>query len=98
MIECAFFGLLARAAELKTSKSGKPYLRFSARVGDGDGAQWISVLSFDETAIEIADKFVAGSKVYVEGRLSLSEWTNSDGVVKTGLSVMSFHTRLAQIG
>lgn len=40
----------------------------------------------------------AGARVYVEGRLSLNEWTNADGVVKAGLSVLSWHCRLAQIG
>ena len=98
MIETAMFGVLGQDAELKTSKNGKSFLRFSLRVGDGDGAQWLSVLSFDAEAIELADRFVKGARCYVEGRLSLSEWTNADGVVRTGLSVMSFHTRLSQIG
>lgn len=97
-IECCFLGSLSRDAEPKTSQAGKPYLRLSVRVGGGDDAQWVSVLSFDPKAIEIADRFTAGAKVYVEGRLSINEWTNAAGVVKTGLSVMSFHTRLAQIG
>lgn len=98
MIECAFFGALGRDAEQKTSQNGKPYLRLSVRVGDGDVSQWVSVLAFDPSAIEVADKLVKGAKVYVEGRLSLTEWTNADGVVKAGLSVMCFHTRLSAIG
>lgn len=97
-IECAFFGILGRDAERKTSQSGKPYLRMNARVGDDEAAQWVSVLAFDAHAIEVVDKLVKGARVYCEGRLSLNEWTNADGVVKTGLSVMSWHCRLAQIG
>lgn len=97
-IECAFLGVLGRDAEQKISKSGNSYLRLSVRVGDGDAATWVSVLSFDSAAVEISDRFVKNAKVYVEGKLSLNEWTNTDGVVKTSLSVMSFHTRLAQIG
>jgi len=46
-IEAAFFGVLARDAEGKTSKTGKSYVRFTARVGDGDSVQWVSVLAFD---------------------------------------------------
>ena len=84
-IEAAFFGALGRDAEL-------------ARVGDGDDVQWLSVLAFDPQAVEIADKFIAGARVYVEGRLSTSEWTGADGKPRFGLSVMSFHCRLAQIG
>lgn len=97
-IEAAFFGVLGRDAELKTSQAGKAYLRLNVRVGDGDSVQWVSVLAFDERALEVADKLVAGAKVYCEGKLSLNEWTNAEGVTKTSLSVMSWHTRLAAIG
>ena len=97
-IECAMFGTLGGDAEQKVSKTGKPYLRFSMRVGDGDGAQWLSVLAFDPEAVELADRFLKGARAYVEGKLSTSEWTGQDGEKRLGLSVMSFHTRLAQIG
>ena len=97
-LEVATFGVLGQDAEQKVSKTGKPYLRFSMRVGDGDGAQWISVLAFDPDAIELADRFLKGARAYVEGKLSTSEWTGQDGEKRLGLSVMSFHTRLAQIG
>ncbi|WP_024519381.1 single-stranded DNA-binding protein [Bradyrhizobium sp. Tv2a-2] len=98
MIECAFFGALGRDAESKTSASGKPYLKLNVRVGDGDTCQWISVLAFDPDAIGVADKMVKGARVYIEGKLSLNEWTGTDGSKRNGLSVMSFHARLSQIG
>jgi single-stranded DNA-binding protein len=97
-IECAFFGALGRDAEAKTSKAGKSYLRLNVRVGDGEAAQWISVTAFDPRAIEQADKFIKGARVYVEGRLSADEWTNAEGVKRFGLSVMSWHCRLSEIG
>jgi len=97
-IECAFFAAVGSDAERKVSKAGKPYLRFSARCGDSDNAEWVSILSFDPQAIELADKLVKGARVYIEGRLSTSEWTGQDGTKRLGLSVMSWHTRLAQIG
>ena len=98
-IEAAFFGALGRDCESKTSKAGKPYLRLNVRVGDDrDDAQWISVLAFDPRAIEQADKFLKGARVYVEGRLSCDEWTNAEGVKRFGLSVMSWHCRLSEIG
>src|SRR5262249_19635512 len=85
-------------AEQKISKAGKPYLRFRVRVGDGEGAQWLAVMSFDADAVAVAHKMVKGARVYVEGRLSLDEWTANDGTARHGLSVMSWHTRLAPIG
>jgi single-stranded DNA-binding protein len=97
-IEAAFFGALGRDAEAKTSKAGKAYLRLNVRVGDGDGAQWVSVMAFDQNAIDAADKMVKGARVYVEGSLSVTEWSAQDGVKRHGLSVMSWHCRLSQIG
>jgi single-stranded DNA-binding protein len=97
-IEAAFFGSLGGDAEKKTSKTGKPYLRLNVRVGDGEGATWVSVLAFDTRAIEQADKFLKGARCYIEGRLSADEWTNAEGVKRFGLSVMSWHCRLAEIG
>ena len=97
-IEAAFFGALGRDAESKVSGSGKPYLRLNVRVRDGDDAQWISVMAFDPRAIEAAEGLTKGARVYVEGRLSLSEWAGQDGVKRHGLSAMSWHCRLAQIG
>jgi single-stranded DNA-binding protein len=97
-IECAFFGSLGRDAEAKTSKAGKAYVRLNVRVGDGDAGQWITATVFDTEAIEVADKLVKGARVYLEGRLALDEWTAQDGSKRHGLSVMSWHCRLSQIG
>jgi Single-strand binding protein family len=97
-IEAAFFGALGRDAESKVSKSGKPYLRLNVRVGDGDSAQWVSVMCFDEKAIEAAGQMIKGARIYCEGRIEISEWSARDGSPKHGLSCLSWHTRLAQIG
>jgi len=97
-IECAFFGALGRDAESKTSKAGRAYLRLNVRVGDGDATQWVSVTSFDPDAVKVVDNLRKGARVYIEGRISLDEWTGQDGAKRRGLSCMSFHTRLAAIG
>jgi single-stranded DNA-binding protein len=98
-IEAAFFGTLTRDAEAKQSAAGKPYLRIiGLRIGDGDKAQWASVTAFDKDAIATAGKFAKGAAVYVEGRLTLDKWKATDGSDRSGLSVMSWHCRLAQIG
>jgi single-stranded DNA-binding protein len=97
-IEAALFGTLGRDAERKTSKNGKPYLRLNVACGEGDATQWVSAIVFDDRAIAVADGFVKGAPVYLEGKLSLNEWTASDGTTRTGLSVLSWHCRLSQIG
>jgi single-strand DNA-binding protein len=97
-IEAAFFGTLGKDAESKTSTAGKPYLRLNIRVGDGEGAIWVSVSAFDATAIRCADNFKKGARVYIEGALRPTEWTGQDGAQRHGLSVMAWHCRLAAIG
>jgi single-stranded DNA-binding protein len=98
MIEVAFLGSLLRDAESRTSKNGRPYLRFTCRVGDGDAVQWISVTAFDPTAIEQADRFTKGTAVYCEGSIKLDEWQAAAGATRHGLSCLSWHCRLAAIG
>ena len=97
-IECAFFGALGQDADTKLSKSGKTYLRLSVRTGNDDVQQWISVLAFDPSAVELADRFIKGARCYVEGTLRTSEWTAADGAKRFSLSVLAWHCRLAEIG
>jgi single-strand DNA-binding protein len=97
-IEVALFGTLGRDAEPKTSKNGRPYLRLNVACSEGETTTWVGATVFDERAIAVADQLVKGARVYLEGRLSLNEWTAQDGTTRTGLSVMSWHCRLSQIG
>jgi single-stranded DNA-binding protein len=97
-IEVALFGTLGRDCEPKTAKSGKPYLRMNVACSEGETTTWVSAMVFDERAIAVTDKLVKGARVYLEGKLSLNEWTASDGSTRTGLSVLSWHCRLSQIG
>jgi single-strand DNA-binding protein len=97
-IEVALFGTLGRDAEPKTSKTGKSYLRLNVASSEGETTTWVSAMVFDERAIAAVDKLVKGARVYLEGRLSLREWTTNDGTTRTGLSILSWHCRLAQIG
>lgn len=94
-IEAAFLGSVVREPEHKTSKSGKPYLRFTARVGDGEQGQFVSVMYFGGDAAQL--QIAPGTRVYVEGALRLDKW-EKDGQPRSGLSVMSFHTSIAAIG
>ena len=97
-IEVALFGILGRDAESKVSKNGKEYLRISIRCGDGNAAQWVAAMVFGDDVVELAPKLVKGARVYLEGSIKLDEWTGQDGAKRHGLSVMSWHCRLAAIG
>ena len=97
-IEAAMFGMLGKDAETKTSAAGKPYLRLNIRTGGDNAAQWINAMCFDADAIAQAERLCKGVRVYIEGTIKLDEWTGKDGAKRHGLSLMSWHCRLSQIG
>jgi single-strand DNA-binding protein len=96
-IDAAFYGTVVRDAEAKISKNGKAYARFTVRDGDGDAAQFVSVMYFGADTGEIAAKIAKGTRIYVEGTLRLDRW-EKDGEPRVGLSVMSWHARVPAIG
>lgn len=97
-IEAALFGTLGRDAELKTSAKGKAYLRANIAVSEGDATTWVNAMIFDQAAIDAVVKLVKGARLYVEGRLQLASWTDREGKPRHGLSIMSWHCRLSEIG
>ena len=97
-IEAAIFGTLGKDAETKTSAAGKAYLRLNIRTGDGNAAQWINAMCFDADAIAQAERLCKGARLYIEGTIKLDEWTGQDGAKRHGLSLLSWHCRLSQIG
>ena len=99
-IECALTGFLPRDPdELRSSKTGLPWLSFSVGVGEGDGKQWVGVVVFGELAEAIAPRLYKGGKVYIEGRLSLDKWRGKDGQQQHRLKVAAFRVEmLNQIG
>ncbi len=97
-IEAALFGTLGRDAEIKQSKNGRAYLRANIAISEGEATTWVNAMIFDQAAIDNAGKLVKGARIYLEGRLQLSEWTDRDGNQRHGLSVMSWHCRLSAIG
>jgi single-strand DNA-binding protein len=88
-IQCAFTGKLGQDAELKTSKSGKPWLSFHVAVDEAseEATTWIRVAAFGQLATELHPGLKKGTEVYIEGRLRLDSWTGKDGRERSGLSV-----------
>jgi single-strand DNA-binding protein len=67
-------------------------------VSEGETTTWVNATIFDQAAIDNAAKLVKGARVYLEGRISINEWTDRDGKQRHGLSVLSWHCRLSHIG
>ena len=84
-------GYLGRTPELRSTPAGTPVCDFSVatteKKGDSDVTTWFKVTTWQKLA-EVAEKYLAkGSQVYVEGRVSLREYTDRDGNKRTSLEV-----------
>ncbi|HMV98641.1 MAG TPA: single-stranded DNA-binding protein [Acidobacteriota bacterium] len=92
-------GYLGRDPELRYTAQNVPVCTFSiatserkrdAKSGSDPAAEsttWFRVTLWREKA-ELASKYLAkGRQVYVEGRLSVREWQDRDGVTRTSLEV-----------
>jgi single-stranded DNA-binding protein len=88
-IECAFIGCLGTDAEMRTSKAGKPYARFSVMVGEGDDAQWARVTYVGGKLADTAPHLLKGARAYVEGTLKLSTWQDRQGHQRHGLEILA---------
>ena len=89
-------GRLGRDMEIKTTKAGKLYAKLSVatnknrKVGDTyeEETTWHNVITFQERLVKILDgKLNKGDIVFVEGTLSIGEYTDNDGVQRRSVSV-----------
>jgi single-strand DNA-binding protein len=100
-IQCALTGKLARDAELKTSKAGKPWLSFHVAVDEAseEATTWVRVAVFGQLATRLHPELKKSTEVYCEGRLRLDSWTGKDGRERSGLSVAASRVEvLGRIG
>lgn len=90
------FGNLGRDVELRYTPQGDAVCNFSVAVSEKkkdkkgdyqDVTNWFRVTLWRKQA-ENASKYLSkGSSVYIEGRLSVDEWTDRDGKTKYTLEV-----------
>ena len=104
-IEAALFGSLGKDVELRTSKSGKPWVSISIMVSTGDeDADGREKMQWVQTAVvgEVAEKRAGaamGTRLYVEGTLTLSQWNTADGELRHGLNCAAWRfEKVSNIG
>ncbi len=100
-IETAFIGTLAADPEQRTSKAGRPWVSFRVAVStDKEGSTtWLRCATFSETAMQATAQLTKGSRVYVEGSLKQTEYTDREGQTRTGLDVTAWKVEpVGQIG
>lgn len=84
-------GRAGNKPELKTSKNGKEYCRFSLAVdlgyGDNKSTTWYSVTIFGGAAKACSSYLDKGSLVIVSGELKSTEYKGKDGSNKMSLEI-----------
>src|SRR5271170_5425648 len=84
-------GALSRAPELKTSKSGKPYVTATIKVAADNAAEFWSVLAFSESAQAELMRLGEGDKVSVQGSLKVEPFAARDGQTRINRTVFADH-------
>ena len=80
MNKVILIGRLTKDVDARVSQSGKPVARYTLAVDRrGEGADFISCITFDKGA-EFAERYLRkGVKICVEGKISTGSYTNRDG-------------------
>jgi single-stranded DNA-binding protein len=84
-------GALFRAPELKTAKTGKPYVAASLRVTADNATDYWSVLAFSESAQAELMRLGEGDKVSLQGSLKLEVYTSKNGEHKVSRTLFADH-------
>jgi single-strand DNA-binding protein len=95
MNRITLIGLSGADAELKQSQNGKPYCMFSIATSEKQqdntyATTWHRIKMFGKTAETHAPQIKKGSKVFVEGKMQYSEYTDKNGNKKSSADVMAF--------
>lgn len=73
-IEAACIGVLRNDAEIRTAKTGRPWLAIPLVVGEGDGQQYVAAGYYASGIDELAPQLKKGGSCYVEGKIKIKIW------------------------
>lgn len=84
--QCYITGNLGRDPEMKLTKSGKPYCKFtiasSFKSGGKEYTEWVPVQVWGELAKSCGDYLQKGKRVSIRGRFSTSSYQDGEGKKK----------------
>jgi single-strand DNA-binding protein len=98
MLKALLVGNLGGDPELRYAQDGQPMLRFNVasndRKKDADGewreaTAWVQVTVFGNRAETLVNYLHKGMKVYADGRLDARPWTDQQGNIRAGLSMIA---------
>lgn len=89
LAKAIIIGNLGKEPDLRYTPQGVAVCDFSVAVNSkkDDKPLWVKVTVWRQQAENASKYLKKGSPVYIEGRLSLEEWTDRDGNTRQTLSV-----------
>ena len=97
-----FTGNIGKEPEIKTLQSGKKVATFNVAVNDGyygnegwvDRTYWIRVVAWEKTAERIEEKATKGTSVFVEGKITVRNYTDKNGIERTATEVVAHSVQI----
>lgn len=102
----SLLGSLGRDPEVKEGKTGVRVCKFSIATSDGyknkagewvNSTEWHNIVIFNPGLVAMAEKNLhKGSKVYIEGSIKTSKYTDKNGVERTNhdIALMPYKSEL----
>ena len=84
-------GALFRAPELKTAKTGKPYVSATIKVAADNAVDFWSVLAFSESAQAELSRLGEGDKISAQGLFKIEPYTARDGQTRINRTIFADH-------
>src|SRR5712692_7839852 len=94
--QVTFIGRAGKMPELKVTKEGTPYLRFSLAVDQGKEQKpmWLNIVCWQELAERMNTYLYKGAQVFVQGRLQISTFTDKHGVERQAVDIVASNIQL----
>ena len=93
MNKCILIGNLTKKPDLRFTQTGKAVAGFTVAVNDykkskeNATAQFFSCVAWEKSGETIAEYLDNGSKIYVEGPIALTKWTDKEGVEHSKMEI-----------
>ena len=83
--------------EIKVTKDGKAYCRFSMAVDQKNKeAMWLIVTCWDKTAETVERYARKGTSVFVQGQLQIPKYTDKSGIERTSVEINAGNVQLLE--
>src|SRR5712692_9424139 len=96
--QVTFIGRAGKMPELKVTKEGTPYLRFSLAVDQGKEQKpmWLNIVCWNELAERMNTFLYKGAPVFVQGRLQMRSYEDKNKIERVSIEVIASTIQLLE--